>query len=245
MARHIRFPERWIAAFRNRDWFGVFVEFAAVVFGVLLALQANQWAETRREAREREMLTERLVTDLRDYSEANSEVGAGRAKRVAEIAWLMNAMDDGSIDEVDVSRRAKAIDSAISFAETPTLPITLTNLMSSESLARVDPAIRIKLEDLVRLQNRQVRGTEMFNDHARSHFDLIEQFVPLRTDRLGDGEFDILTPEDINLAMLEDPEVRLMIGESLRRDRMLQLFNEAVGRSANVLADEIEKQAED
>ena len=47
-------------ALRARDWLGITIELAVVVFGILIAFQIDQWGDERRQAREERQFLERL-----------------------------------------------------------------------------------------------------------------------------------------------------------------------------------------
>ena len=49
MRFHLPFGERFRRHLSNRDWFGIGLELLTVVVGVLLGLQASQWAAERQE----------------------------------------------------------------------------------------------------------------------------------------------------------------------------------------------------
>ena len=51
---------RIAGAFRDRDWAGIAIEFAVVTLGVLLAIQLDQWAQDRRQARDERQFLERM-----------------------------------------------------------------------------------------------------------------------------------------------------------------------------------------
>lgn len=51
---------RLLALFADRDWLGVFIEFAIVTLGVVLAFQIDQWGQDRRQAREERQFLKRM-----------------------------------------------------------------------------------------------------------------------------------------------------------------------------------------
>lgn len=227
-------------ALRGRDWFGVLVEIGAVVLGVLLGLQASQWADDRREARERSLLTERLVTDLRDYAKVSDGIEANRTKRIKELTWLVHTLESGRLQSSDRQRAAEAIDDAMSFDDAQPLPIAVENLVSSQSLDRVDPVARAKLEELARLHARQAMGQKLFHDHVLSHLDMAEELLPSgRVDFLG-GNLNAIGPDQVDFSKLDDPEARIMISESLRRDGLMRWFDDNLAKAARAAADALE-----
>ncbi|NNC37412.1 MAG: hypothetical protein HKO02_08140 [Hyphomonadaceae bacterium] len=66
---------------KDQNWFAVFLDFFIVVTGILIAFQITNWNEAREDAKNRELITDALITNLIDsinvQSEFTTEINAG------------------------------------------------------------------------------------------------------------------------------------------------------------------------
>lgn len=225
---------------KQRDWFGVFVEFAAVVLGVLLGFQASQWADQRRIAAEREALAERLVDDLRVFARQTEYIAEQRKGRLEAMVWLDGALRNGGVDDADADRLFAAADATVSYDDVRPLPISFTNLVSSTSLDRLDPEARGNLEYLSRVHSRQEVATDMFHQHVRDHWDFANALTRLPAGRYLDPDWANETHRLADPAMLETPEFQSVLGDALQRDSMLLQFDRQMVEEARKAADQLE-----
>jgi hypothetical protein len=79
---HPWFGERIRLNLRDRDWFGIALELITVVLGVLLGLQASQWAAERQERAYRTQIIAALVATLDDFRVHGREIGLEMDARV-------------------------------------------------------------------------------------------------------------------------------------------------------------------
>ena len=85
MRFHLPFGERFRRHFRNRDWFGIGLELLTVVLGVLLGLQASQWAAERQERAYRTQIIAALGATLDDFRVHGREIGLTMDSQIAEF----------------------------------------------------------------------------------------------------------------------------------------------------------------
>jgi len=66
---------------KDQNWFAVALDFAIVVFGILIAFQITNWSEARQEAKTRDLIIDALVTSLTDsigvQKEFTAEINTG------------------------------------------------------------------------------------------------------------------------------------------------------------------------
>lgn len=85
MRFHLPFVERIRRNLHDRDWFGIGLELFTVVLGVLLGLQASQWAAARQERAYRDQIIGALVATLDDFRVHGREIEVAMDARVAEF----------------------------------------------------------------------------------------------------------------------------------------------------------------
>jgi hypothetical protein len=85
MRFHLPFGERFRRNLSNRDWFGIGLELLTVVLGVLLGLQASQWAAERQERAYRTQIIAALGATLDDFRVHGREIGLTMGAQVAEF----------------------------------------------------------------------------------------------------------------------------------------------------------------
>jgi hypothetical protein len=82
MRFHRWIGEKFRRALRDRDWFGIALELVTVVLGVLLGLQASQWAAERQERAYRTQIIAALVATLDDFRVHGRDIGTEMDARV-------------------------------------------------------------------------------------------------------------------------------------------------------------------
>ena len=85
MAIHVPLLKRVVAQLRARDWPGVGIELFTVVLGVLLGLQASEWAADRNEREYRDQIIAAVAGALDEFRTHGREIEQGMDARVAEF----------------------------------------------------------------------------------------------------------------------------------------------------------------
>ena len=85
MAIHVPLLKRVVAELRARDWPGVGIELFTVVLGVLLGLQASEWAADRNEREYRDQIIAAVAGALDEFRTHGREIEQGMDARVAEF----------------------------------------------------------------------------------------------------------------------------------------------------------------
>jgi hypothetical protein len=92
--------------FKRQDWFTVGLEFMAVVFGVFIALQADNWNEWRKERIEEQQFLQRLHNEL-VTSNGATEFAIGYMTEHARMAGVvlksLDACEVADVDKRDVA----------------------------------------------------------------------------------------------------------------------------------------------
>lgn len=142
-------------AFRGRDWFGVGVEVFAVVLGVVLALQASQWGDNRREAQEREALIERLVIDLEGFSRDYDARARYREESIASLRRVATHLEAGTLNELTDQQLVDDLESIRSFGDLRPLPLSYQEMTGAGLIGSLeDREDREALESLSRLMSQ-------------------------------------------------------------------------------------------
>ena len=85
MRFHLQFGERFRRNLRDRDWFGIGLELLTVVLGVLLGLQASQWAAERQERAYCTQIIAALGATLDNFGVHGREIGLTMDSQIAEF----------------------------------------------------------------------------------------------------------------------------------------------------------------
>jgi len=117
---------RVIEHFRKQEWTAIFLDFAIVVIGILIAFQITEWNEARRNKTEEVRYRQDLAEDLRDDISEFEETAAAAVERVAATkavldelgisisirhAWIDEVPEDiPSQDAIDASRASTILD---------------------------------------------------------------------------------------------------------------------------------------
>ncbi len=225
---------RLFTAIRSRDWFGVGIEVFAVVLGVLLGLQASQWADDRAAARAREALEARLATDLLAYAKGVRSTAKIRRERLDAMIRLDEWLDAGSIRTAERKTVLRGIDGAFNYDDVRPLPLSFSEMIGGGSLERLDdPEVRRQLESMSRLHARFVESGRLLNDGT---FDLYLELQPQvfsgnaaaqrrmieRSVKTPDQRYPLDTP--IDWGVLEGARFRHALDLAVQRDTYLAIF---------------------
>jgi len=92
---------RVIAHFRKQEWTAIFLDFAIVVAGILIAFQITEWNSARRDhALEYEYL-ERLYVDLQSTFDAKERRASWDETRKVQQVFVLNALRSGKLADED------------------------------------------------------------------------------------------------------------------------------------------------
>lgn len=245
----------WLAIV-SRDWFGVGVEVFAVVLGVLLGLQASQWADARQEARERAELLDRLANDLTKFATDNDLIAKSRAERIANLQWLESRRLAHDVEAADPETLYKAVDSAFTYDDVRPLPISFTEMLESGSLRRLeDKELRKKLELLARFHARHQISEQHLNrigidESQRYEYQFITRRVkgnaPLSgpivsDDDSVDYDYSRLLDSQVNVAAVYSGLGHDLIVRGMQRDMILLSYDRGTAKIARDAVEQIEK----
>ena len=91
MSRHVTLLKRLTAQIRGRDWFGIGIELFTVVLGVLLGLQASEWAAERNERDYRNQIIAAVGGALDEFRVHGREIEQAMDARVAAFERARSA----------------------------------------------------------------------------------------------------------------------------------------------------------
>lgn len=89
------------SALKRQDWATVLVEFALVIAGVLIALQVNNWNETRREKSETRGYLEQLIVEFEQIEEGAQSSVTLHQNALSGVRTIVRALDEERLDETD------------------------------------------------------------------------------------------------------------------------------------------------
>lgn len=163
---------RIAVALKQQDWTTVLIEFAMVIFGVLIALQLNNWNEARQDRIDERAILVRL----------HAEVVTAEAISVAALAHRINDFEmrlEELLTFIESGSESIADDACPPFGSIASMQVTLPNLLTVSELTSsgrlnvlANPELRIALLELqqranvVRHFSEDVRGVivEVFQE---------------------------------------------------------------------------------
>jgi hypothetical protein len=80
---------------RRHDWFAVFIDFAIVVFGIFIGLQASEWVQTRQNRATERSYLERLLNDSNENVQLLRQAIQLNATRADIFSHLSGGLDRG------------------------------------------------------------------------------------------------------------------------------------------------------
>lgn len=80
---------------RRHDWFAVFIDFAIVVFGIFIGLQASEWVQTRQNRATERSYLERLLNDSNENVQLLRQAIQLNATRADIFSRLSGGLDRG------------------------------------------------------------------------------------------------------------------------------------------------------
>ena len=100
---------RIAAALKRQDWATVFVEFALVVVGVLIALQLDNWNDARKERKLERAYLNRLYIDLEKSREDAQSDFAFVHDAAEDATFILNSLRSCNVDPDDLDRFATGL----------------------------------------------------------------------------------------------------------------------------------------
>ena len=236
--------QRMWAALKSRDWFGVSIEVFAVVLGVLLGLQASQWADERKEAKERAALVERLVGDLTIYAEESLNIAETRQERLDAVIGLAKAVDEGRVETLDRETMLEALEAVGSFDDVRPLPLTFVELVENGSLARIsDDGVRKNLETLSRFHARYGVAATYLNELGMDRWSAITSWTRVPASAYQGKD---LSPVDTSETVITIPDLgeranRDILTAAMQRDFVLVRYDRSLAKIASAIVEEIQE----
>lgn len=176
---------RIASALKRQEWATVFIEFALVVAGVLVALQVDNWAETRADQRAYAAALDRLRTEIADNLKILDIVDEELAGDLSAVRGALDALET-CVD--DAKTRRTVNDGLVYLTGTSGLALrdgALTELTSTPRLlARQTPAVRARLADVLfylEIAEKEARFYEIFPLENRSERNEMLKYGPWKT----------------------------------------------------------------
>ena len=98
---------RFTEAFRNQDWFTVFVEFSLIVVGLLVALQIDNWNQLRKDRLDEVYYLNRILGDIDESIAENRKDIEFMRNKVESTLWVIEKLRSGHLDSSDEARFKK------------------------------------------------------------------------------------------------------------------------------------------
>lgn len=95
---------RFTEAFRNQDWFTVFVEFSLIVVGLLVALQIDNWNQLRKDRLDEVYYLNRILSDIDESIAENRKDIEFMRNKVESTLWVVEKLRSGHLDSSDEAR---------------------------------------------------------------------------------------------------------------------------------------------
>lgn len=88
-------PRRFLDSIKRRDWFGVVTDFAIVVLGIFIGLQASLWVQAQQDVETERRYLGRLLADSEANVRALDQAIGVNDRRADTLSSLAAALDDG------------------------------------------------------------------------------------------------------------------------------------------------------
>lgn len=249
--------KRMAQAFRNQDWFAVFVEILIVIVGLFLAFQLDRWWEQRGEQAQEAQYVERLIADVEaDIRELEFAVELQNIR--LDMAELLMAV---VADPEEASRRPVEFLGAVlqsTYLYTP-IPVshTFDDLRSTGNMRLLrDTDFKDLLHDYYGYEANQRQFQEIWFQWQLRHLELAagvvdhEQATYIQDTWLYFGPDDI---EEVKQARIDESVIQESVARMLARQELidwlpqtrgLQILqirrNEAMLEKANAVLSELQ-----
>jgi len=179
---------RLVALVADRDWVGVFIEFAIVTLGVVLAFQIDQWGQDRRQAREERQFLERMWKETSSIVTESKSAADMHSTEASNLLAIYRAA--GNPDEL------RRFDDEVGGAgcRTGVLPsqglsdTSAEELLTSGRLNIVsDPALREDLRQMAAIQVEAAEQLAYVRQNAPRVSDRLDRFTTSALDREGNN----------------------------------------------------------
>jgi hypothetical protein len=227
---------------RERDWFFVGVELLVLVLGIVLGLQASEWASERRDRAEEQNYLRRLLED-NTANQATVQKGMERNRRTAELARSISE----ALASTDQQPDQQAMTTALcKWYVQPVLHLqrsTYTDLVSSGKLLLLrDQRLRAQLaeEDAAHTEVHRLDVLIPPIEHATLP---LERYTRWSIDN-GKKDGAELSPDtavchfDVD-GMRHDPQVQSALAQVYRYEVLFAMFHErelkALGTARDML----------
>lgn len=196
---------------RNRDWFGIAIEFAVVTVGVLLAFQIDQWGQDRRQARDERQFLERMYRETSDAIREN-DWAVGMHARIRRTAVEGLRLES---DKAALARLAATPDSCFSGASFPGLGFNDTSYEELTASGRLnivsDPILRAELRQVAAAQAEAVTQLNYSRAQGIPITEALDRYAILGFDQDGNRTCRTDWP-----ALVKDPAARNAVVRNAR-----------------------------
>jgi hypothetical protein len=168
---------RFLLSFRNRDWIGIAIEIAIVAIGVLLAFQVDQWAQSRRQAREERLFLERLYDEYGRAADEMRRLAAMHAKITDEFRQVFAHRQDRAA-LVHYSNIPNFGCPLPRFVNAPFNDTSFEELVASGRITIIsDPVLRAEVRNLAAAQAASARQVDAARDLVVSLLPVHDRYI--------------------------------------------------------------------
>jgi hypothetical protein len=211
---------RVLEAFRSRDWFGILIELGVVTLGVLLAVQIDQWAQDRRQARDERQFLERMWRETAEAIRENDWViWLHAANRKALVGGMQARRDPQALARYSLGCGADSMP-GIGFNDTSYAELSASGRLNIVS----DPKLRLELRQVTAAQADAVAQLNYARQKSISFRQALEPYYVLDLDQNGRRTCRLNWP-----ALVRDPIARNAV-VSAERHQLLMWWKRAYTR---------------
>lgn len=129
---------RIASALKRQDWTTVFIEFALVILGVLIALQVNNWNEARLEAKEELRFLRQLQDEFAQIEKGAQNSLDFHRQALAGMSAVVKAIEDGRLEEEGRALFETGLRTGYVYQTSPDQSATLAEIISSGKVALLE-----------------------------------------------------------------------------------------------------------
>lgn len=232
---------RLAGAFRQQDWFTVFLEIMIVVLGVFIGIQVSNWNEAQTDKRLEKQYLQRLYDDVVLTIDDNLSSNEWDIVRAQTQKLVLEALESGVLSE---DQRAGFQQGLLYFGFMNTVSLRWATVEELRSTGKMAIIRDIELRELLAqteasylYREKQTQSLGERISRYREHID--RKFAPLAYDHTATGavelvyDFDELAAdrEIINLLRQIEFNASLVVRNKLRHVDSLTQLKDALGKA--------------
>lgn len=88
---------------KKQDWLAITIDFLIVIIGVLLAMQASDWNQGRKDRNFEKQMVERIISTISDQIETLEEMNEATAKSIEEAQACMEKLYNQTLTDEEIT----------------------------------------------------------------------------------------------------------------------------------------------